>query len=102
MFGRGNYKEAVKWILLIGLTQVCSDRKQQVEQKDMSGLQLGEKGTRGNLTCRSVRDKVPVTISVTHVWLKKTHKLCRETTGTAPRDQHFTNLRLQDRKSKFI
>lgn len=68
----------------------------------MRGLQLGEKGTRRNLTCRPIREKVPVTISVIHVWLKETHELCRETIGTAPRDQHLTNLRLQNRKSKFI
>lgn len=29
--------EVVSQILLIGLTQVCNDRKQQVEQKDMKG-----------------------------------------------------------------
>lgn len=68
----------------------------------MRGLQLVEKGTRGNLTCRPARDKVAVTISVIHVWLKETHELYRETIGKAPRDQHLTNLRLQDRKSKFI
>lgn len=63
---------------------------------------MGEKGTRGNLTCRPIRDKVPVTISVIQVWLKETHELCRETIGIAPRDQHLTDLRLQNRKSKFI
>lgn len=54
-------------ILLIGLTWVCNDIKQQVEQKDMRGLQLGEKGTRVSLSCRRTRYKVPGTINVIHV-----------------------------------